>query len=87
MNRRTRIAVILCALVIFNFNRASIFAQDLPTTQPDAVGLSSDRLERIATTVQRGIEDQRIAGAVTLVSRRGPVYWLIRRSSTEVQCS
>jgi len=50
-------------------------AQDLPTAKPESVGLSSERLERIATAVQRNIDDKRIAGAVTLVVRHGKVAW------------
>ena len=50
-------------------------AQDLPTAKPETVGLSSERLERIATAVQRSIDDKRIAGAVTLVVRHGKVAW------------
>jgi CubicO group peptidase (beta-lactamase class C family) len=50
-------------------------SQDLPAAKPEAVGLSSDRLERIATAVQNDIDDKRIAGAVTLVVRRGKVAW------------
>lgn len=50
-------------------------AQDLPSAKPESVGLSAERLERIATTVQRDIDDKRIAGAVTLVVRRGKVAW------------
>jgi CubicO group peptidase (beta-lactamase class C family) len=44
--------------------------------KPEAVGLSSTRLERIATTVQRSVEKGEIAGAVTLVARHGEVVWL-----------
>lgn len=51
------------------------FAQDLPSAKPESVGLSSDRLERIATVVQGDIEQKRIAGAVTLVVRHGKVAW------------
>lgn len=51
-------------------------AQDLPSAKPESVGLSAERLERIATTVQRDIDDQRIAGAVTLVVRHGKVAWI-----------
>ena len=51
-------------------------AAELPAAKPESVGLSSERLERIATAVQRSIDDKRIAGAVTLVSRRGQVAWL-----------
>jgi CubicO group peptidase (beta-lactamase class C family) len=50
-------------------------AQDLTVVKPESVGLSSERLERISTSVQRSIDDKRIAGAVTLVSRRGHVAW------------
>jgi len=52
-----------------------VFAQDLPSAKPESVGLSAERLERIATTVQRNVDDQRIAGAVTLVVRHGKVAW------------
>src|ERR1700683_2587275 len=51
-------------------------AQQLPTAKPESVGLSSQRLERIATAVQRAIDQNRIAGAVTLVARRGQIAWL-----------
>jgi CubicO group peptidase (beta-lactamase class C family) len=50
-------------------------AQDLPSAKPESVGLSSDRLERIATVVKHDIDDKRIAGAVTLVVRHGKVAW------------
>jgi CubicO group peptidase (beta-lactamase class C family) len=51
-------------------------AQELSTAKPESVGLSSERLERIATNVQRAIDEKRIAGAVTLVARRGHIAWL-----------
>jgi CubicO group peptidase (beta-lactamase class C family) len=51
------------------------FAQDLPTVKPETVGLSSERLKRIDAAVQRSIDNKRIAGAVTLVVRRGQVAW------------
>jgi CubicO group peptidase (beta-lactamase class C family) len=50
-------------------------AQELPTVKPESVGLSSERLERIGAAVQRSVDDKRIAGAVTLVIRRGHVAW------------
>lgn len=53
----------------------TLAAQDLTPAKPESVGLSSERLERIATAVQRGIDDKRIAGAVTLVARRGHIAW------------
>lgn len=40
---------------------------------PHELGLSAQRLERIAATVQRFIDDERLAGATTIVARRGKV--------------
>ena len=51
-------------------------AQELPTAQPESVGLSTERLQRIAQAVDRSIGEKRIAGAVTLVARRGKIAWL-----------
>lgn len=52
------------------------FSQQLPTASPEAVGLSPERLGRIGSAVQRSVEEKRIAGAVTLVVRKGRVAWL-----------
>jgi CubicO group peptidase (beta-lactamase class C family) len=49
------------------------FTQEFPSAKPESVGLSSERLERIANAVQHSIDDKRIAGAVTLVMRHGQV--------------
>ena len=51
------------------------WAQDLTPAKPESVGLSSERLERIAAAVQKNIDNKRLAGAVTLVVRRGHVAW------------
>lgn len=47
-----------------------------PRTKPDQVGLSSERLSRIGEAIQRQIRAGQIAGAVTLVARRGRVAHL-----------
>jgi CubicO group peptidase (beta-lactamase class C family) len=62
-------------------------AQDLPATKPETVGLSSDRLERIATAVQHNIDDRRIAGAVTLVVRHGKVAWFKAQGMADREAS
>jgi CubicO group peptidase (beta-lactamase class C family) len=66
-----RLPVLLGFLILSVFG----FAQDLPAGKPEAVGLSSERLERIGTAVQHEIDDKRIAGAVTMVIRHGRVAW------------
>src|SRR5262245_14740713 len=40
---------------------------------PDSVGFSSERLQRLDSTLQRLIEDRQYAGFVTLVARHGQV--------------
>lgn len=71
MNRKVNISVLVCLWIV----AASAIAQELPTAKPESVGMSSERLERIGTAVQHSIDDKRIAGAVTLVVRRGRVVW------------
>ena len=70
--RRKNPTLIAASLLLF----ASIaLAQELPSSKSEAVGLSSERLERIASVVQGNIDNKRIAGAVTLVMRHGQVAW------------
>jgi CubicO group peptidase (beta-lactamase class C family) len=46
------------------------------TASPEDVGLSSERLERIASAIQKGVDDGRIAGGVALVARHGKIAYL-----------
>ena len=69
--RKVRGLMLVCGLLV-----TAGFAQDLPTAKPESVGLSSERLERIGAAVQHNIDNERIAGAVTLVMRQGRVAWL-----------
>ena len=69
-SRRVIFLTVFCALVL-----PAAVAQEVPVVKPETVGMSSERLERISSAVQRGIDDKRIAGAVTLVARRGHVAW------------
>jgi CubicO group peptidase (beta-lactamase class C family) len=48
-------------------------AQSLPRAEPESVGLSAERLERIRTVIQQHVDAGTITGAVTGVARRGQV--------------
>lgn len=48
-------------------------AEGVEVTRPEDVGMSSERLARIASGMKRLIDEQKIPGAVTLVARRGQV--------------
>jgi CubicO group peptidase (beta-lactamase class C family) len=71
MNRKTYVSAVIYVLLV----SAAAVAQEAPIAKPESVGLSSERLERIGTVVQQNIDGKRIAGAVTLVARRGHVVW------------
>jgi CubicO group peptidase (beta-lactamase class C family) len=45
------------------------------TAAPESVGLSSERLERLGSAIQRSIDDGRIAGGVSLVARHGKIAY------------
>jgi CubicO group peptidase (beta-lactamase class C family) len=54
----------------------TVAAASSPTVKPEDVGLSSERLQRISQMIQRRIAAGDIAGAVTLVGRKGKVAHL-----------
>src|SRR5881409_4152421 len=52
-----------------------IVAQALPTATPEEVGLSRERLARIAPALSRQIEARSFPGAVAIVARKGRVAY------------
>lgn len=50
-----------------------VHAQLAPTASPESVGLSSERLSHIETTMSSYVEDRKVAGLSTMVYRRGEV--------------
>jgi len=50
--------------------------RSLPRATPEAVGMSAERLSRIRPTIQQYVDQGKIAGAITLVIRRGRVAHL-----------
>ena len=53
-----------------------VFAEDLAKAKPEEVGVSSTRLQRLTDAMQAYVQQGRLAGAVTLVARRGKVIYL-----------
>ena len=47
--------------------------EGVPTAEPETVGMSTERLERLDRVMQAYIDREEVAGAVTLVARRGKV--------------
>ncbi len=53
-----------------------LWSEKIPRARPESVGLSSARLERLERFMQASVEEGRLAGAVTLIARRGKVAHL-----------
>ena len=68
--RRLALAGLLLAVAV----QASL-AQGLPQASPESAGMSGERLERLTEALQGYVDDGRLAGAVTLVARRGKVVY------------
>ena len=54
----------------------SVSGQGLPIAAPEEVGLSSERLERIGTVMQKYVDENQLAGAVIMVARHGKAAYL-----------
>ncbi len=48
-------------------------ARDLPTSKPERVGMSSERLARIDALAERYVSEGRVPGIVTMVARKGQI--------------
>lgn len=51
-------------------------ADGLPIDKPENVGVSSERLERLSASMQRYIDNDLLAGTVTLIARKGKIVHL-----------
>lgn len=75
--RRVRVSAGRFSLALLSALAGQLaLGQGLPTSAPEVVGLSSERLERIEALIERSIDAEDIAGAVALVARRGRVAYL-----------
>lgn len=62
----------ICAALLFP---TILPASELPTAKPEAVGLSSAKLQQARAAVRKLIKDGEVAGAITLVARHGKVVF------------
>ena len=78
---RPAVRVTVVAILALAAQMALIFpstaeAQHLPMADPESVGMSSERFERLDAAMQRYIDADMVAGVVTLVARKGEVVHL-----------
>ncbi len=67
---------ILTYILFLSILTVPAFSQDFPMVEPEAVGLSTERLSRIDKVMEKHIAEQKIAGAVTLVARHGKIAYI-----------
>ncbi len=72
-------------LTLLMTTAGAAFAASLPKSSPEEVGLSTERLKRVHALVQRYIDKGEIAGAVSLVARRGHVAHFEAQGVTDLE--
>ena len=73
MKKADRLFVYISFLLIL---AVSAFGDALPMVEPEAVGLSTERLSRIDKMMETHVAQQKIAGGVTLLARHGKIAHL-----------
>ena len=63
-------------VVLFVLTSVPTWGQALSTAEPESVGMSSERLGRLTNTLEDYVSEERIAGAVAIVARKGKIAYL-----------
>ena len=64
---------ILVYILFLSVLTLPVFSQDFPVVEPEAAGLSTERLSRIDKVIEKHIAEQKIAGGVILIARHGKI--------------
>ena len=68
----TKRAVVLSAFLLTLITCHSP-ATEIPRAKPETVGMSAGKLEKVRSEVQKLVDERKIAGAITMVARKGKV--------------
>lgn len=68
--------ILILRLVLVLIAHSAVSAQEVLKVQPEEVGLSSERLQRLSDVLQGYVADGKLAGGVALVARHGKVAYL-----------
>ena len=69
---KLRLALVVAAMAVLGVHQ-TIAQADLPFAKAETVGMSTKRLERINAFIKAYVDTNQIAGAVTLVARKGKI--------------
>ena len=68
----------------FSASRATIQpAVEFPTTDPESVGISSERLSRLDAWIRRMVDEKQFAGVVAIAARHGKIFFSHTYGSTD----
>ena len=82
MEKANKILVYILFLLTLT---VSAFSHELPMVEPEAVGLSTERLSRIDKVMEKHIAQQKIAGGVILIARYGKIAYLRAHGMMDVE--
>ncbi|PCJ67088.1 MAG: serine hydrolase [Candidatus Hydrogenedentota bacterium] len=71
-----RILRIFILTLVITGIAAPTFAQGLPQTTPEEVGLSQERLDRIDKAIREDVENNELRGALAMVARKGKLAYI-----------
>ena len=67
---------VLCLAHLIAFSTQTLALERLPLAMPESVGVSSQRLQRLDESMRRYIDNELLAGTVTLIARDGKIIHL-----------
>lgn len=85
-NNYSKFKILLLILISsISLNITAAPKAGLKMAKPESVGMSSERLQRIEDTMKRYIDDEYLAGTVTLVARKGKVVHFEAQGFSDVE--
>lgn len=72
MSLRLSRAILVCVVALFTYS-APLSADNLSYADPESVGMSSERLMRIAPVLNQYVDDGELVGVVSMIARRGEI--------------
>ncbi len=64
---------VFLATIVFGLGSAQAWADNLSYATPESVGMSSERLERIAPVLNRYVDEGQLTGVVSMIARKGEI--------------
>ena len=87
MSKLLNFVIVLPIVICVGLLPSLLFAEEIPTSRPEQVGLSGDKLAKAGEAIQKLVDDDLIEGMVVLVARHGRVAFHEAYGSANVSTS